>query len=99
MKMRNKISVNDIKSNITPYEFYRLELPDAKLNRHNWNDGGLCPFHDDKSKGSFRVNLETGAFKCFACATSGGDIVAFTMLKLSCDFIEAIQILAMDWGL
>jgi DNA primase len=97
--MWKRISANDIKSNITPYEFYRTELSDAKLNRHCWNDGGLCPFHDDKSTGSFRVNLETDAFKCFACAASGGDIAAFTMLKFSCDFIEAIQILAMDWGL
>lgn len=97
--MRKRILANDIKSKIPPYEFYRAEMPDAKLNRNNWNDGGLCPFHADKSKGSFRVNLETGAFKCFACAASGGDIVAFTMLKLSCDFIEAIQILAADWGI
>jgi DNA primase len=97
--MQKRISANDIKSNITPYEFYRAELPDAKLNRHSWNDGGLCPFHDDKSIGSFRVNLETGAFKCFACGTTGSDIIAFTIAVLSCDFVEAINTLANDWGI
>jgi DNA primase len=63
-----KLNVNSIKNALNPQDFYRHELPGAKLKKHEWNDGGLCPFHSDKKPGSFRVNLTTGAFKCFACA-------------------------------
>jgi len=40
-----------------------------------WN--GLCPFHDDHRPGSVSINLSTGAFKCFACGASAGDVLAF----------------------
>jgi len=32
----------------------------------------LCPFHMDKSVGSFQVNTRTGLFKCWSCQSSGG---------------------------
>jgi hypothetical protein len=37
---------------------------------------GLCPFHDDHNP-SLAVHLESGAFKCFSCGASGGNVTAF----------------------
>jgi DNA primase len=61
-------------------------------------DGGLCPFHDDHNPGSYRVNLDAGAYRCFSCGASGSDIIAYTMDMQGCGFIEALHLLADDWG-
>jgi DNA primase len=92
------LQVDFIKNTITPLDFYKYELPCANLKRYGWKDGGLCPFHNDRKPGSFRVNLNTGAFKCFACGASGGDIIAFTMERYGLTFIDALQKLADEWG-
>ena len=94
-----KLSAYDIKKTLNPRDFYRYELPTAPLNRHSWNDGGLCPFHSDNKSGSFRVNLTTGAFKCFSCGVGGGDIIAFVMSLHHLQFVEALAKLGDDWGL
>jgi len=88
-----------IKDRLWPLDFYSHELPGANLKRNGWNDGGLCPFHDDNKPGSFYVNIVTGAYKCFACGAAGGDIIAFTMSLYGLKFVEALQKLADDWGL
>jgi DNA primase len=97
--LNKKLNADYIKRSLTPFDFYRHELPGAPLKRPNWNDGGLCPFHADNNPGSFRVNLSTGAFKCFACGMAGGDIVAFIMALYGLQFIEALAKLADDWGI
>lgn len=94
-----KINADFIKESVTPGDFYCHATPGAKLKKHDWNDGGLCPFHADNNPGSFRVNLTTGAFKCFACGIAGGDIIAFTMALHDLEFVEALEELADDWGL
>ncbi|MGZ8927055.1 MAG: CHC2 zinc finger domain-containing protein [Methylobacter sp.] len=88
-----------IKSSISPFDFYRHELPNAPLKKHGWNEGGLCPFHADNKPGSFRVNLATGAYKCFACGIAGGDVIAFTMAYYGLAFTEALKKLADEWGI
>ncbi len=95
----NYQKVDYIKHSLTPLAFYRHELPKAKLKKHGWNDGGLCPFHNDNNIGSFRINIETGAFKCFSCGEAGGDVVAFTMTLHGLRFSEALSQLVRDWGL
>jgi DNA primase len=97
--LKQKLNADYIKSNISPVDFYRYELPDAPLKRHGWNNGGLCPFHSDNKPGSFRVNLTTGAYKCFACGMAGGDVIAFAMALDGLKFIDALAKLADDWGL
>ncbi len=93
-------SIQNIKSYIPPAEFYRIELPVMPSPRGGgWRDGGLCPFHPDKHAGSFRVNLETGAFTCFSCGTKGGDIIAFIQQRDGLSFPEAVQKLSNEWGL
>ena len=52
-----KLQIDYIKRVLTPLDFYRYELPTAKLKKHGWNDGGLCPFHNDINIGSFRINI------------------------------------------
>jgi DNA primase len=99
MRFKQKLNTNYIKDSIRPLDFYNHELPGATLKKHGWNDGGLCPFHSDNHTGSFRVNLVTGAYKCFACGMVGGDIVAFVMTYYGLGFIDALMKLADDWGL
>ena len=97
--MRCKPRPNDIKNAVSPLDFYTSELPDVILKKYGWNDGGLCPFHADNSKGSFHVNTETGVYKCFSCGAHGGDIIAFTMALYQLQFVEALTQLSDNWGL
>ena len=85
---------------IPPADFYCIELPTMPAPRGGgWRDGGLCPFHADQHPGSWRVNLDTGGFVCFACGAKGTDIIAFIQLRDGLSFPEALQKLAADWGL
>lgn len=97
--MNDRLQADYIKGSITPLDYYNYELQDVTLKKHGWNDGGLCPFHADNKKGSFRINLETGAYKCFACGAAGGDIIGFTMALYGLRFVEALTQLAHDWGI
>lgn len=91
--------LQNVKGSIPPADFYRAELPTMPAPRGGgWRDGGLCPFHDDTHAGSFRVNLETGGFKCFACGAKGADIIAFIQLRDGLSFPEALRQLSDDWG-
>jgi DNA primase len=94
-----KLNINYIKCSLHPIDFYRHELSNAPLKKQGWNSGGLCPFHSDNNPGSFRVNLTTGAYKCFSCGIAGGDVVAFVMSLYGLEFVEALAKLADDWGL
>lgn len=96
---KQKLNADFIKQSLSPLDFYRHELPGAKLKNHAYNDGGLCPFHSDNKASSFRVNLTTGAYNCFSCGIAGGDIIAFTMSLYGLKFVEALAKLADEWGL
>ena len=58
-----------IKAAISPYDFYLKEqdLDRFRSKLNLWAVAGLCPFHDDRTAGSFSVHLDAGAFKCFSC--------------------------------
>jgi DNA primase len=94
-----KVKTEQIKAAVPPGDFYRNELPGVVFKKHGWNDGGLCPFHNDNKTGSFRVNLATGAYKCFACGAAGGDVIAFVMAAHGLSFADALGKLAADWWL
>ncbi len=51
-----------------------------------------CCFHDDKTP-SLSINADTGAFYCFGCGISGGDVIDFYMKYHGCDFITACKAL------
>jgi CHC2 zinc finger len=80
-----------------PAEFYRGEL--RRLQRPNargWARA-LCPFHPDHNP-SFVVNLRSGGFHCFACLSSGGNLIDFVMLRYTVDFrTAAIRLGAWKW--
>ncbi|HWR76813.1 MAG TPA: CHC2 zinc finger domain-containing protein [Thiobacillus sp.] len=91
--------LQDVKGSIPPADFYRAELPTMPPPRGGgWRDGGLCVFHQDHHTGSFRVNLDTGGFKCFACGAKGADVIAFIQLRDGLSFPEALRQLSDDWG-
>jgi DNA primase len=98
--MKARQTPRDVKMHIPAADFYRAELPEMPSPRGGgWRNGGLCPFHDDNHAGSFRVNLETGAFTCFSCGTKGGDIIAFIQQRDGLSFPGAVQKLLNEWGL
>ena len=52
----------------------------------------LCPFHNDRHP-SLRVNVNSGAFRCFVCDARGGDVLAFHRLRTGMGFVEAAKAL------
>jgi DNA primase len=50
----------------------------------------VCPFHDD-ARPSLRVNVETGGYRCMACGTKGGDVLAFHRARYGLSFMQAAR--------
>lgn len=95
-----KLNASSIKDAINPHDFYLRELNLCKLGyrSQSWATCGLCPFHADTKEGSFKVNLTTGAFRCWSCGAKGGDIIAFIQKRYNLEFRETLQKLCNDWG-
>lgn len=75
-----------------PEDYFKQHLPSLKrANPEGWAFA-LCPFHSDKSP-SLRVNVLSGAYKCMACGTHGGDVLAFHMAAHGLDFVCAAKAL------
>jgi DNA primase len=76
-----------------PLDFYRREFPQLfnKTFSKKWISV-ICCFHTDKHP-SLSINLDTGAFRCFACGIKGRDIIAFAMLRYGLCFAEAVRLL------
>lgn len=86
------MTVSEVKQAFTPERYYAEHLPGqfGKPTGNGWYQWkGLCPFHNDKRPGSFVVNKETGAFKCFSCNEAGGDILDFHMKRYHQTFCVA----------
>ncbi len=58
--------------------------------RAGWIDGGLCPFHDDKRRGSFWIHMPEGRFVCFSCGARG-DALDLLMKVRGLEFAEALD--------
>lgn len=98
-EIEKRVSASSLKEKIDPLSFYLGEGQEIKFSKNSeWRLAGICPFHNDKKEGSFRVNIENGAFKCFSCGEKGGDVITFFMKKYGLTFFEALQKLAVDWG-
>lgn len=59
---------------------------------------GLCPFHADKTIGSFMVTPSKGLWKCFACG-HGGNGIQFVRDFYGLDFLGASFKIALDFGI
>lgn len=62
------------------------------LERKGGKYWACCPFHNEKTP-SFTVSEDEGFFYCFGCKESG-DVISFVQKYESCDFAEAVAILA-----
>lgn len=58
----------------------------------------LCPFHDDKSLGSFVVYPKGNCYKCFACGAKGG-VVDFLMDHEKLSYPDAIRWLGKKYNI
>ena len=58
----------------------------------------LCPFHDDKSLGSFVVYPKGNCYKCFACGAKGG-VVDFLMNHEQLSYPDAIRWLGKKYNI
>lgn len=94
------LDVAAIKRAINPYDFYLRELSLYSYGHRSgsWLTAGLCPFHEDKKAGSFKINVDTGAFKCWSCNAKGGDIIKFLRQRDHLEFREALEMLSKQWG-
>lgn len=58
----------------------------------------LCPFHEDRHLGSFKVSEAKNLYKCFACNASG-DAVDFLMDHEGMNFFDAIRWLGRKYNI
>lgn len=92
--------VINVKASLPPVLFYMDEIQRFEPKQESgWINSGLCPFHQDKSPGSFSVNLDSGAFKCFSCGTAGSDVITFYRTRYSCGFMMTLVDLERRCGL
>ncbi len=57
----------------------------------------LCPFHKEKTE-SFNVDESKGLYHCFGCG-AGGDSIKFVMEYEKISFIEAVEVIANQYGI
>lgn len=77
-----------------PYEhLLAVGAPDIKFYHTPRGLEALCPFHNDKTLGSFSFSPETGVWKCFACGESGQGVISFVMRINNWDFLKAVDYL------
>lgn len=69
----------------------------VRLDRKGGKYWACCPFHNEKTP-SFTVSEDEGFYFCFGCKEHG-DVISFVQKYESCDFQEAISILAKNVGM
>ncbi len=69
----------------------------VRLERKGSKFWACCPFHHEKTP-SFTVSEDEGYFYCFGCKESG-DVISYVQKYESCDFQEAVAILAKNAGM
>lgn len=58
----------------------------------------LCPFHDDRHIGSFKVSERLNSYKCFSCGASG-DSIDFIMRHEHLNYGDALLYLAKKYSI
>lgn len=86
--------LNEIKSKIDYFEFYKKYLPDLKYRgKLAW---ALCCFHGDKNP-SLSVDTEYGVFRCWSCGIYG-DVFSFYSKYHNISFTETVEQLAKEYN-
>ena len=102
-RRRNRTKSFDIaaiKARIDVVEFYRERLPGMTAPKHRSSSSdwmltnGRCVFHADRKPGSVSINRKSGAYRCFSCGASHGDVISFEMAFAGVDFLEALKRIA-----
>ena len=70
----------------------------VNLRRSGTGYVGLCPFHNDRSIGSFQVSPAKNMCKCFSCGKNA-DPVGFIMMMERLDFPDAIRWLGKKYSI
>lgn len=60
---------------------------------------GLCPFHNDRRKGNFKVRFDTNMYECFACGERGHAIGLIQKERGITDYVELVYTLGYELGL
>ena len=74
------------------------DFPDVDLKKKGVRYLGLCPFHDDRHKGSFVVYPKGNCYKCFSCGAKGG-VVDFLMNHEKLSYPDAIRYLGKKYSI
>ena len=69
----------------------------TRLKKSGVEYDGLCPFHDDRHTGSFKVNPNKNIATCFSCNKTW-DPIEFIRDKEGLTYIDAIRYLAKKFG-
>ncbi|MBN1537481.1 MAG: DNA primase [Anaerolineales bacterium] len=83
--------IDEIKARI---DIVDLVSETVQLRHSGKNYTGFCPFHSNTRTPAFAVFPDSGTWRCFGQCNEGGDIFGFMMKRESCDFSEALRILA-----
>lgn len=78
-----RFDTNDKPDPVSFYARYGITLKGKQTNIK-------CVFHSDKTP-SLSINADTGAFYCFGCGASGGDVLDFYQRYHGVDFLTACQ--------
>ena len=87
---------DDMKASLTVSEvFERYYYPLRKIRADLYT--AICPYHSDKNDGNFHISNSKNIYKCFGCGESG-DIISLVKNRFDCNFVDAVYILARDYG-
>ena len=91
-----KEKLNEIKSKIDYYEWYKQYLPELK-HTGSYRAFSPCCFHNE-TKPSLCIDTVQGLWRCFGSCNTGGDIFSFYMKYFNVSFTEAVQNIAEQYG-
>lgn len=89
-----RAEIDRIKERINIVEFIGCHVDLRKRGR---DYSGLCPFHVER-KPSFTVSEDKGFYYCFGCGAHG-DVIDFVKESEAISFVEALEFLALDFGI
>jgi hypothetical protein len=58
----------------------------------------LCPFHDDKHTGSFKISPKKNTYSCYSCGAHG-DAIQFLMAKQGLSYPDSLRWLAKKYSI